>query len=42
MLVGLLAGTLSLRAAIGLFAVAAYALVVVVVLLLPETAGREL
>ena len=41
-LVGLLAGTLSLRAAIGLFAVAAYALVVVVVLLLPETAGREL
>ena len=41
-LVGALSATLSLRAAIGWFATGAYALVVVIALLLPETRGREL
>jgi MFS family permease len=41
-LVGYLSGTLSLGAAIGIFAVSAYALVIVAALLLPETQGRVL
>jgi MFS family permease len=41
-LVGYLSGTLSLGAAIGIFAVSAYALVIIAVLLLPETKGRVL
>jgi MFS family permease len=41
-LVGYLSGTLSLGAAIGIFAVSAYALVIIAALLLPETKGRVL
>jgi MFS family permease len=41
-LVGYLSGTLSLGAAIGIFAVSAYALVIVAALLLPETKGQLL
>jgi MFS family permease len=41
-LVGYLSQTMPLGRAIGLFAVAAYAVVVVAALLLPETRGREL
>lgn len=41
-LVGYLSGTLSLAAAIGIFAVSAYALVIIAALLLPETKGRLL
>jgi MFS family permease len=41
-LVGVLGATMSLRAAIGIFAAAAYGLLIVAALLLPETRGREL
>ena len=41
-LVGYLSGTLSLGAAIGIFAVSAYTLVIIAALLLPETKGRLL
>jgi MFS family permease len=41
-LVGYLSGTLSLGAAIGIFAVSAYTLVIIAALLLPETQGRVL
>jgi MFS family permease len=41
-LVGLMGATMPLRAAIGLFAAAAYGLLIIAALLLPETRGREL
>jgi hypothetical protein len=42
MLVGYLSATMSLGVAIGVFAVAAYMLVIIATLLLPETKGRLL
>jgi MFS family permease len=41
-LIGTLSATLGLSGAIGLFATMAYGLVIVTILLLPETMGREL
>src|SRR5205807_3847638 len=41
-LVGYLSGTMSLGAAIGVFAASAYMLVIIATLLLPETKGRLL
>jgi MFS family permease len=41
-LVGVMAATLPLREAIGLFAAGAYGLLIIAALLLPETRGREL
>lgn len=41
-LVGVMGATMPLRAAIGIFAAAAYGLLIIAALLLPETRGREL
>jgi MFS family permease len=41
-LVGVMGATIPLRAAIGIFAAAAYGLLIIAALLLPETRGREL
>jgi MFS family permease len=41
-LVGIMGTTIPLRAAIGIFAAAAYGLLIIAALLLPETRGREL
>jgi MFS family permease len=41
-LVGVMGATMPLRAAIGMFAAAAYGLLIIAALLLPETRGREL